>query len=159
MKKLLVIAIVLALAGLAVPAERTFAWFCTNPHTVVRGEFMAQIAQNCGITLSALEAANPQIANPNLIFAGEQLTIPGGGTSVTSTPVTSTATPTAVPTVMITGTPGIPSTGSRTYTVRVGDTLWGISQRFGVTLLALQNANPQITNHRLIFPGQVVNVP
>ncbi|HEY0180042.1 MAG TPA: CHAP domain-containing protein, partial [Dokdonella sp.] len=33
-----------------------------------------------GVSLAALEAANPQIRNPNLIYAGEHVHIPGGST-------------------------------------------------------------------------------
>ena len=45
------------------------------------------------------------------------------------------------------------------YTVRKGDTLWGIAKRFGVSLTALIAANPQITNPNLIYPGDRVYIP
>ncbi|MBE3577687.1 MAG: LysM peptidoglycan-binding domain-containing protein [Limnochordales bacterium] len=45
------------------------------------------------------------------------------------------------------------------YTVRAGDTLWRISQRFGVTIAAILQLNPQITNPDRIFPGQVLLIP
>jgi spore coat assembly protein SafA len=45
------------------------------------------------------------------------------------------------------------------YTVQSGDTLSEIAERFGVSLTALEAANPQIKNPDLIFPGQVVLVP
>lgn len=45
------------------------------------------------------------------------------------------------------------------YTVVSGDTLFTIAQRFGVSLQALINANPQIPNPNLIFPGQVICIP
>lgn len=45
------------------------------------------------------------------------------------------------------------------YTVRPGDSLFLIAQRFGVPLPALIAANPQITNPNLIFPGQVICIP
>lgn len=45
------------------------------------------------------------------------------------------------------------------YTVRPGDTMFTIAQRFGVPLPALIAANPQIPNPSLIFPGQVICVP
>jgi spore coat assembly protein SafA len=46
-----------------------------------------------------------------------------------------------------------------TYVVRPGDTLSGIAERFGVSLGALEAANPQITNPDLINPGQVIKIP
>lgn len=45
------------------------------------------------------------------------------------------------------------------YTVQSGDTLFLIARRFGVSLQALINANPQIPNPNLIFPGQQICVP
>ncbi|MBQ3784714.1 MAG: LysM peptidoglycan-binding domain-containing protein, partial [Lachnospiraceae bacterium] len=44
-----------------------------------------------------------------------------------------------------------------TYTVQAGDTLWGIAQRFGVTVQDLCNWN-NISNPNLIYPGQVLTV-
>ena len=46
-----------------------------------------------------------------------------------------------------------------TYTVKRGDTLWGIAKRFGVNLTALIAANPQIKNPNLIYPGNEVRLP
>ena len=46
-----------------------------------------------------------------------------------------------------------------TYTVRKGDTLWGIAKKYGVTLTALITANPQIRNPNLIYPGDEVKLP
>lgn len=45
------------------------------------------------------------------------------------------------------------------YTVKPGDSLFSIAQRFGVPLPALIAANPQIPNPNLIFPGQVICIP
>ena len=45
------------------------------------------------------------------------------------------------------------------YTVKKGDTLWGIARRYGVTLTALITANPQIKNPNLIYPGDRVRMP
>lgn len=51
-----------------------------------------------------------------------------------------------------------PADGS-TYTVKQGDTLWDISQRNGVTLKDVVDANPQIKDPDLILPGQEINLP
>ena len=45
------------------------------------------------------------------------------------------------------------------YTVVSGDTMFLIAQRFDVSLQALINANPHISNPNLIFPGDVLCVP
>ena len=48
---------------------------------------------------------------------------------------------------------------TKTYTVKKGDTLWGIAKRYGVALTALIAANPQIKNPNLIYPGNEVRIP
>ena len=45
------------------------------------------------------------------------------------------------------------------YTVKKGDTLWGIAGRYGVALTDLIAANPQIKNPNLIYPGDRVTLP
>jgi murein DD-endopeptidase MepM/ murein hydrolase activator NlpD len=47
-------------------------------YTIARGDTLSAIAARFGTTVSALAAANG-IANPNNIYAGHTLTIPGGG--------------------------------------------------------------------------------
>ena len=44
------------------------------------------------------------------------------------------------------------------YTVVKGDTLWGLSMRYGVALSQLIALNPQISNPNLIYVGQKVRV-
>ena len=46
-----------------------------------------------------------------------------------------------------------------TYTVQPGDYLTGIARQCGVSYTDLLNANPQIDNPNLIYPGQVINIP
>ncbi|HZU98879.1 MAG TPA: LysM peptidoglycan-binding domain-containing protein [Planctomycetota bacterium] len=40
-----------------------------------------------------------------------------------------------------------------------GDTLSSIASKLGVSLSALESANPKIKNANLIYPGQTINVP
>jgi uncharacterized YkwD family protein/spore coat assembly protein SafA len=53
-------------------------------HTVVAGDTMWKIAVKYQVGLSEIKAANPQISNPNLIYPGQVLTIPGVDASVTA---------------------------------------------------------------------------
>ena len=62
----------------------------TNIHIVARGENLYRIALRYGTTVSTLAAYN-NIANPNLIFVGQRLVVPAGGTQPpTVTPVPGT---------------------------------------------------------------------
>lgn len=46
-------------------------------YTVVAGDTLSGIAARHGVSLHDLEAANPQISNPNLIHPGQHIVIPG----------------------------------------------------------------------------------
>jgi serine-type D-Ala-D-Ala carboxypeptidase/endopeptidase (penicillin-binding protein 4) len=50
------------------------------------------------------------------------------------------------------------ASGGRTHTIRSGDTLDGIARRYGVSVAALQRANPGLNPRRLI-PGRTVRLP
>lgn len=52
-------------------------------HKVVSGDTMWKIAVKYQVGISELKAANPQIANPDLIYPGQVLTIPEADASVT----------------------------------------------------------------------------
>jgi len=107
----------------------------SSSYTVQSGDTMSGIADRSGVSLSALIAANPQIGNPNLIYPGQTVNLPGGASNR--------------------GDDG----NAGTYSVRSGDTMSGIADRSGVSLSALIAANPQIGNPNLIYPGQTVNIP
>ena len=52
---------------------------CPRTYVVQRGETLRRIASKCGTTVAAIVAANG-LGNPNLIYAGQVLTIPNGTT-------------------------------------------------------------------------------
>lgn len=49
---------------------------------VHRNDTLSKIAADNGVSLSALIAANPQIRNPNLIYPGQTIHLPGGSVTV-----------------------------------------------------------------------------
>ena len=50
-----------------------------------------------------------------------------------------------------------PASSSKSHTVAKGDTLWGISRRYGVSVGTLKSANGLNTD--LIKPGQKLKIP
>ena len=107
-------------------------------YTVQAGDTLSAIAARYKTTVTALAAAN-HIEDPNLIFAGQVLTVSGGSASATAPPPSGlTPSPT-------------------TYKVQAGDTLGVIAARFGTTVAALAAAN-HIEDPNLIFAGQVLTL-
>jgi LysM repeat protein len=105
-------------------------------HVVQRGETLYSIARRYGTTASALAAANG-LSNPNLIHAGQRLTIPGAGSSSE-------------------GGETAPSTGV-VHVVKRGETLYSIARRYGTTASALAAANG-LSNANLIYVGQRLRI-
>ena len=70
-------------------------------YTIKSGDTLSQIAKNNNTTVAAIQAANPSITNPNRIYAGQTLNIPGqGGTTAgngqtTVKPTSNTTSPSA----------------------------------------------------------------
>src|SRR5690242_12533612 len=114
------IVLVLILACLAfAPATTSFAQTATT-YTVQPGDNLFRISLRFGVPLATLAQANG-ISNTNLIFVGQVLQIPAGGT-VPATPVPSAPGATPQPGGQV---------GS--YTVQPGDTLSRIAAKFGTT--------------------------
>jgi|GEM_PF-609501 len=133
-----------SVAATATPNSSASTSTGPTTYTVQWGDWLSKIARQFGVTNDAIVAANPGM-NPNLLFPGQVLSIPGpGGTN----PPPSGATPTTTP----------PGGGPTTYTVQRGDWFYAIARKFGVTVEALQAANPGV-NPNFVFPGQVLNIP
>ncbi|MBE2220761.1 MAG: LysM peptidoglycan-binding domain-containing protein [Anaerolineae bacterium] len=116
-------------------------------HYVVWGDTLWDLSRYYGTSIDAIVQVNPQITNPNLIYAGDTLEIPVGVT------VTPGPTSTSVP-----PNPTVPS-GTFQYVVRPGDTLSSIARKFNTTVNAIMSVNPQISNPNLIYAGQVILIP
>ena len=137
---LVALALVLAAtASTAVAAPQT-SYTCVAYHTVRFGDTLNSISRLYGVSVQALMAAN-NIYNPNLIYAGQTLCIPG------STPVPPPPPPQPPP----------PSCGTY-YTVQWGDTLSNIAARYGTTVQAIMSAN-NIPNPNHIYAGMILYIP
>ena len=90
------------------------------------------------LMLPALFGGKPGGATPTPTLAAGVSPTPGG------------SSPSADPT---------PASTWQTYTIKLGDSLYGIATKFNVTYDQLLAANPQITNPDFIVVGQVINVP
>jgi LysM repeat protein len=114
----------------------------TTRYTVVAGDTLSGIAARYGTSVTLLHQANPQITDPNLIYPGQTLVIPG-------------------PTGVSPSDPVIPDTGAgeQIYTIQAGDSLSRIASRYGSTTAALVQRNPQIADPDLIYPGQSIVIP
>ena len=100
--------------------------------TVEAGDSLSAIAVQHGTTVSALMVANG-ITDPDRVYMGQRLVIPGVG-----------ATPTTLPTMVV--------------VVQSGDSLSAIAAEYGVTMAALIEAN-NITDPDTVHVGQELLVP
>lgn len=113
-------------------------------YVVRAGDSLWGISRRFGVSLNALLTANG-LTVTSVIHPGQRLTIPSG-TGATAPPATRVPVTTA------------PSAGASSYTVRAGDSLYGIARRLGVSLPSLLTANG-LSLSSVIHPGQRLTVP
>lgn len=114
-------------------------------HVVARGESLGTIARRYQISVRELIAQNG-ISNPNYIYTGQRLVIPG---ATTASNIGST--------VKVTGANAPLPSGDGYYTVGRGDTLSQIAKSNGLSLADLMRLNG-ITNPNFIWVGQRVRL-
>ena len=124
--------LVAMLLAMFATTSAAFAASCGTSVTVVSGDTLRKIAERCGTTVSALQRANPEIGNGNLIYPGQNLLLPG----------------------TILGTDG----GYLIYIVARGDTLKSLATRFNSTVDLILAHNSSITNANLIYEGQRLTI-
>jgi LysM repeat protein len=116
-----------------------------STYEVVSGDTLAKIAKAHGVTLKALEAANPGV-DPKKLHPKQKLNIPA--------PAAPSATTQAAP-----GAGATEAGGGESYTVKSGDTLAKIAKNHGVGLKALRAANPKFASTDHIHVGDKLTIP
>ncbi|MDQ6630340.1 MAG: LysM peptidoglycan-binding domain-containing protein [Verrucomicrobiota bacterium] len=114
----------------------------SKEYSVVRNDTLGKIAQKNGVTLKALQDANPDVV-PTKLKVGQKLQIPGGATSRShdSSPATTVA-----------------ANGDGTsYTVQSGDSLSKIASKHGTTIKEIKSFNQLKTDQ--IRVGQKLKLP
>jgi LysM repeat protein len=110
-------------------------------HVIAKGEFFAVIAKKYGVSVKAIEGANPGVDSTKLKI-GQKLNIPAPA-------------PKAAKAYAPAGEAGVESAG--THTVKSGDTLGGIAKKHGTTVAKLREANGLKTDQ--IKVGQKLKLP
>jgi LysM repeat protein len=100
---------------------------------VQRGQTLGQISRQYGVSIQALMQANPQIRNPNMIFAGSWVFIP----CAPQTPA---------------------DRCSNIHYVQRGQTLSQIAWRYGVSVQSIMRVNG-IQNPNIIYAGTGLCIP
>ncbi len=114
----------------------------TTGYTVKSGDTLSAIAAANGVSLANLLSWN-NLSLQAIIYPGQKLTIQNANNATVTTPNAPTSTPTVMPS----------TNGS--YTVKSGDTLYGVAAKLGTnvqTLLSLNNL--QLSS--IIYVGQVL---
>ncbi|HWO72533.1 MAG TPA: LysM peptidoglycan-binding domain-containing protein [Dehalococcoidia bacterium] len=129
-----------------IPPKQPPAPVAAGVYVVQPGDTLGAIAASFGVSVGAIAEANG-LADPNYIYVGQQLTIPGasGGGAVAFSGGG------AAQALTVGG-------GGQTYTVQPGDTLFGIAGRFGTTVDAIAQANG-IADPSFILAGQQLVIP
>jgi len=125
--------------GVTVPPTGTES--TGTEYVVVKGDSLWKIAKKNGVTVKAIQAANPGV-DPAKLKVGQKLSIPG-------------ATGAAAATTEMTGSSS--AGGADIYVVKSGDTLTRIAKRYGTTVRAIQSENSLSTTR--ITVGQKLKIP
>jgi len=125
--------LLLAATQWAPPAYGQTSGQGTAIHTVAWGDTVFSIAQRYGTSVDAVCAANG-LADPTRIYAGQRLIIPAASV------------------------PAAPLQAGASHTVQMGENLFRIALKYGVTVKALAELNG-IYNANQVFVGQTLTIP
>ena len=124
-------------------------------YIVVAGDTKFSLAKNNGLTVEQLEASNPHIKS--MLISGQVLHIPNTNQGNYLSTTVSNATPAVEePKTAANGKPSI-TENYEFYTVQPDDTLWGLSQRAGMSVSEFSKLNPNISED--LKAGTTVKMP
>lgn len=149
-------------------------------HIIKAGDTLSSIAERYGFSVAELAQAN-SLVDPNTIFLGEVLIIPGPSPAPSSTKSANAALASAMAdnlqndgdrrlleyfyaqlTALAQSASGTSKAqleaDSTTYTVATGDSLGGIASKFSTTIDALIKAN-SLSNPNLLVVGKLLKIP
>lgn len=99
-------------------------------YKIARGDTLWGIARKNNVSLNALLGANPGLNKNASLSIGQEVLVPGGGTTATG----GTGAPSGPGTTAV-------SPGATTYVIKKGDNLTRIASSHGVSIQALRTAN------------------
>ena len=118
----------------------------TSTYTIKSGDTLYGISRSHGMSLQELLSLN-NISASSLILPGQVLKI-SGNTNTSTQPVAPSPVQPQSQQASVSGA---------TYTIKSGDTLYGIAMKTGMSLQSLLSMN-NLSASSLIFPGQVLKV-
>jgi LysM repeat protein len=119
-------------------------------YIVQRGDTLFRIAVAQNTTIAELRTVNASIRDTDTIFPGDELLIPDCNEEAgADEPEVETEPTDAAPTA---------PAGTVSHTVRTGESLYVIAQRYGVTIQDIVNAN-ELSDPNRLSVGQVLIIP
>ncbi len=113
-------------------------------HKIAKGDTLSIVAKKHGVSLKALEAANPGVDSRKLKI-GQMIKIPAGGKTAAASPVA------------VGGSAAPASSETGTHKVKKGESLTGIAKKHGTTVKELRRINNLKTDQ--IKVDQTLKVP
>ena len=114
-------------------------------YVIKRGDTLSEIAARYHTTVAELIRANDLAGNGNLIYAGQQLSVPGAKSASQAAPKPSKASTRTVTTV-------------KKYRVVAGDSLIRIAKKYGVSTTVVRERN-HLPRSGMVRLGEVLEIP
>jgi LysM repeat protein len=148
-------------------------------YTVQSGDYLYKIAKDHGVSAQDIVTINGWDSVDHPLVPGDSIKVPApvagastvaptGGGATDTTPTATTAAPsggdtsvttTKAPSGSASSTTAAPATGGTPYTVKNGDTVYGIANKNGITPQELVAANGWDSVNHNLYPGDKIVIP